>query len=237
MKSLLKNFSIALAAMIATMLAGHAMAQQSYTLTNEGRIQNSLVTSARLDGPGSVTAHGEQTAFSTANGYVTAKPGVISIGGEVKGGNTGIAFVVGSGPTAQGMVKGDGWSDGRVFGDVKSVLPYGHVQASIDVEGGMRDPVANGTDLHIRAGLNQDIAAGATYGGRADASGYIVQTPIAGGATLAGHVQDSKTVDGDVYASRVTFNGTVPTGLTAGTAQVNTGMVVIVNADFRDPAH
>lgn len=221
---------------LAILLAcGAAFAQsQGYYLQNEGRIHNTVATYASVNGAGGSLSHAEGSAQAVANGSVAQLPGFVSVTGAVSGYNNGVAYNTSFG-SGQGSASSLGWSDATVYGNATAVIPTGHVTVNGVVDGGMIDPVRNGTDLHIVAGTAQDGFVNASYNGGFSVNGSVGSTSIAGGAAVTGNVQDSKYAHGEVAVGGVTFTGGTPAGQSAAARWGNTGVVVETNGSFIDP--
>lgn len=216
-------------------LAGICSAQ-SYYLENSGRVHNTLQTYAAVNGNGGSLSHAEGTAQAVATGSVVNMPGSVAVTGAVSGYNTATAYNTSFG-SGVGSASSQGWSDAQTYGHSTSVLPYGSVTVNGIVDGGMTNPVRNGTDVFVSATTSQDGFANASYNGGFAVVGSISQTPIAGGAAVAGQVTDTKYSHGEVVAGGVTFTGGTPAGQSAAVRWGNSGVTVETNGSFIDPAH
>lgn len=226
-----------LGAIAALALVGIASAQsQGYYLENAGRIQNTLQAYASVQGAGGSLSHAEGSAQAIANGVVAQLPGSVAVVGDVSGFNRAVAYNTSFG-AGQGMASSVGWSDATVSGWSTAVIPSGYVSVNGVVDGGMQNPVRNGTDVHVIAGTAQDGFVNTSYAGGFAVTGNVTATPIPGGWRLTGNVQDTKYADGQVMAGGVTFAGGTPAGQTAADRGGNTGVVVNVNGAFDDPVH
>lgn len=216
--------------------AGAASAQSSYYLQNDGRIHNVTQTYAAVNGAGGSLSHAEGSAQAVATGSVAVSPGSVAVTGAVSGFNNATAFNTAYG-SGVGSASSQGWSDARTFGNASSTLPTGSVSVNGIVDGGMTNPVRNGTDVHVSATTAQDGFVNAMYNGGFAINGSISQTPIAGGASVFGAVQDTKYSHGEVVAGGVTFSGGTPAGQSAAVRWGNSGVTVEANGQFIDPAH
>ena len=228
----MKRFSFLLAALA---FAGAASAQSSYYMQNDGRIHNVTETYAAVNGAGGSLSHAEGSAQAVANGTVAVSPGSVAVTGAVSGFNNATAYNTAFG-SGVGSASSQGWSDARTFGNASSTLPTGSVSVNGIVDGGMTNPVRNGTDVHVSATTSQDGFVNAMYNGGFAVNGSISQTPIAGGAAVAGQVTDSKYSHGEVVAGGVTFSGGTPAGQSAAVRWGNSGVTVEANGQFVDPA-
>lgn len=234
MKKLISILAAALSA--ALLFVSPVFAQQSYQLVNEGRINNTVQTYAAVNGNGGSLSHAEGQAQAIAVGGVVATPGNVAISGDVSGYNKGVAYNTAFG-NGVGSASSQGWSDASVTGTASSYIPTGHVTVAGQVDGGMQNPVRNGTDINIQATTAQDGFVNASYKGGFAVVGAVSQTPVAGGATVAGSVTDSKYADGEVVAGGVTFTGGTPAGQSAAVRYGNTGVTVNASGHFIDPVH
>lgn len=216
------------------MFAISAHAQQSYHLENSGRISNSVSTYAAVNGGGTSVSHAEGAAQAIAAGSVVNLPGTVGVTGHVEGYNTASAFNVSTG-NGIGSAGSVGWSDATVRGHSVSVLPFGNVNVAGTVDGGMLNPVRNGTDVNVIATTSQDGFVNAEYKGGFSVSGSISQSNIPGGKAVYGVVQDTKYGDGKVVAGGITFTDGTPAGQSAAVRFGNAGVEVKVDGSFYDP--
>jgi hypothetical protein len=221
---------------MAALVLAASVSAQSYYLENSGRIHNVTQTYAAVNGAGGSLSHAEGSAQAIATGSVVNLPGNVAVTGAVSGFNNVMAFNTAFG-SGVGSASSTGWSDATTYGHSTSVLPYGTVTVNGVADGGMQNPVRNGTDASVLATTSQDGFVQASYAGGFAVQGAIVQTPVAGGATVAGIVQDTKYADGQVVAGGVTFSGGTPAGQSAAVRFGNTGVTVEANGSFDDPAH
>ena len=231
----MKKSIIALAILAAAGLAS----AQSYSLQNDGRIQNSIATYSSASGDGSSRSVAQGAAGATANGYVTASPipGGMSatLGGASSTYGNGTAFNISNG-NATGTAQTNGWSDARTFGNVSYQTPTQHLNLSGSTDSGMTNPVRNGVDYSVNAGKSQDGYAEGTSKGQFDGHGYVAAMPIAGGVSVTGGVFDSKTSESTSFAGPVTFTGGAPVGQSAASRSANAGTEVTFSGSFADPA-
>lgn len=224
-----------LVALAALALAGVASAQSTgYYLQNSGRIDNTVQTYAAVNGNGGSLSHAEGQAQAVAVGTVANSPGNVSVTGDVSGYNKGVAYNTAFG-SGVGSASSQGWSDATTYGHSTSVLPYGNVTVSGVVDGGMQNPVRNGTDINIQATTAQDGFVNASYKGGFAVVGSITQTHANGVTAVAGVVTDTKYADGEVVAGGVTFTGGTPAGQSAAVRYGNTGVTVNAAGSFIDP--
>lgn len=222
-----------LAAVAAFAVAGVASAQ-SYYLQNSGRIDNTVQTYAAVNGNGGSLSHAEGQAQAVAVGTVVNTPGNVAVTGDVSGYNKGVAYNTAFG-SGVGSASSQGWSDATTYGHSTSVLPYGSVTVSGVADGGMQNPVRNGTDINIQATTAQDGFVNASYKGGFAVVGTITQTHANGATAVAGSVTDTKYADGEVVAGGVTFTGGTPAGQSAAVRYGNTGVTVNASGSFVDP--
>ena len=216
--------------------AGLASAQSNgYYLENSGRINNTVQTYAAVNGQGGSLSRAEGSAQAVANGTVVQRPGHVEVTGAVTGFNNAVAFNTAYG-SGVGSASSVGWSDATVTGHATSVIPTGHVTVAGTVDGGMQNPVRNGTDVHVSATTAQDGFVNTSYQGGFAVTGNVGSTPIAGGSSLIGNVQDTKYAGGEVVAGGVTFSGGTPAGQSAAVRFGNTGVTVNATGSFVDPA-
>lgn len=218
-------------------LAVAASAQSNgYYLENSGRIQQAVTVYASVNGAGGSLSHADGSAQAIANGTVVQLPGSVSVTGDVAGFNKATAYNTAFG-AGQGSATSNGWSDATVFGNATSVIPTGYVTVAGTVDGGMIDPVRNGTDVHVNAGTAQDGFSNANYAGGFAVNGAVAAVAVPGGYVLAGNVQSSQYADGTVAVGGVTFAGGAPAGQSAAQREGNTGVVANLSGSFDDPAH
>lgn len=216
--------------------AAAASAQSAgYYLENSGRINQAVTVYASVNGAGGSLSHADGSAQAIANGAVVQLPGSVSVTGDVAGFNKATAYNTSMG-AGQGSATSNGWSDATTYGNATSVIPTGYVTVAGSVDGGMVDPVRNGTDVHINAGTAQDGFANASYNGGFAVNGNVAATPIAGGWSLVGNVQSAQYSEAQVAVGGVTFSGGTPAGQTAADRSGNAGVVVNIDGRFDDPA-
>lgn len=213
-----------------------AFAGENYYLQNAGRIDNTVQTYAAVNSNGGSMSHAEGQAMAAANGTVATSPGKVSVTGGVAGFNNGVAYntVFGSGV---GSASSQGWSDATTFGNATSVTPHGSITVAGSADGGMTNPVRNGTDINIQASTAQDGFVNASYNGGFAVNGQITTAYSGGGWSVTGIVQDSKYGNGEVVAGGVTFAGGTPAGQTAAVRYGNSGVTVNASGSFIDPVH
>lgn len=229
--------TLRLLALAALAFAGIASAQSNgYYLENAGRINNTVQTYAAVNGNGGSLSRAEGAAQAIANGTVVQRPGHVEVTGAVSGFNNAMAFNTSFG-SGVGSASSVGWSDATVTGHATSVIPTGYVTVAGTVDGGMQNPVRNGTDVHVSATTAQDGFVNTSYEGGFAVTGNVASTPIAGGASLTGNVQDTKYAGGEVVAGGVTFSGGTPAGQSAAVRFGNSGVTVNATGSFYDPAH
>ena len=227
----MKKFLLSLA-----FLACGAASAQSYYLQNDGRIHNVTQTYAAVNGNGGSLSHAEGSAQAVANGTVAVTPGNVAVTGAVSGFNNAVAYNTAYG-SGVGSASSQGWSDARTFGNASSSIPTGSVSVNGVVDGGMANPVRNGTDVFVSATTSQDGFVNASYNGGFAVTGQVAQAGIPGGAAVTGSVQDTKYSHGEVVAGGVTFSGGAPAGQSAAVRWGNSGVTVETNGQFIDPAH
>ncbi|RZJ26192.1 MAG: hypothetical protein EOO54_03755 [Haliea sp.] len=208
-----------------------AQAQQSYQLTNQGRIHDAVSAYASVNGQGSSLSHAEGAQQAIANGRVGATPGSVVLSGDLSGFSRATAYNVATG-SGVGTAGAGGWSDASLQGYATSKLPTGEVTIRATADGGMVDAVRNGSDATVLATTRQDGFADGTYRAGFAADGKITQV----GGAITGIVQDTSYAHGEAVAGGVTFSGGTPPGQAAAVRYGNAGAVVNVDGSFIDPA-
>lgn len=231
----MKKSLVSIMAIAAMAFAGIASAQQTgYYAQNSGRVQNTVEAYAAVNGNGGSMSVAEGSSQAVANGSVHNAPGVVNVTGDVAGFNKAVAYNTSFG-NGVGSALSTGWSDATTTGHSTSVLPYGNVTVSGTVDGGMHNPVRNGTDVKVQATTSQDGFVNADYKGGFAVNGHIAQTNGGGTTYLAGGVGSTQYSGGEVVAGGVTFNGGTPAGQAAAVRFGNSGVTVNVGGSFVDP--
>lgn len=227
--------SLAFVALALGLVAAASAQSNGYYLENSGRINQAVTVYANVNGAGGSLSHADGSAQAIANGTVAQLPGSVSVTGDVSGYNKATAYNTAFG-AGQGSASSNGWSDATVFGNATSVIPTGYVTVAGTVDGGMQNPVRNGTDVHVNAGTAQDGFSNASYAGGFAVNGDVAATPAAGGWGLTGNVQSAQYSDATVNVGAVTFTGGAPAGQSAADRSGNAGVVVNISGNFDDPA-
>lgn len=224
--------------LLASLLAVAGIASaQSNTVTNEGRIMSSTQVFASVNGNGGSLSHAETRTGATANGSIGApSAGNASLTGDIAGYSNITAYNTAFG-SGVGTAGGRTWSDARVFGDIGVHIPTGNGAIALDVEGGMRDPGRNGSDVTVQATTRQDGFANGMYNGGATVSIAMASGPSNGSTSVQGNVQSTSYQHGEVVAGGVTFNGGTPDGQSAAVRFGQSGVQVTTDGWFHDPAH
>jgi hypothetical protein len=236
---IMKSFLRVSFAVAALALAAAASAQSvDFRLENSGRIWNKVETNAVVidNGTSNSVAKGAQSA--TAVGGVSSLPiaggQALTLYGAVETVGSGMAFNVKTG-NGTGYGKSDGWSDANVNGYNTFTNEHGSITMAGKTDSGMEAPVGHGVDIHVNAGPSQDGYAAGADGGSFAIVGQTQQLPVAGGATIAAFVSDTKTSHASAEAGAVTFTDGTPAGQTAAIRTANSGNVTEASGSFIDP--
>lgn len=222
-------------------LAGIASAQSvDYRLENSGRIYNRVETNAVAVDNGSSNSVAKGAQSASAAGGVTSNPIAggqsLTLWGAVETAGSGMAFNVSSG-NATGYAKSEGWSDANVNGVNTFANQHGSITMAGFTDSGMAAPVGHGVDVKVEAGRSQDGFAAGADGGSFSIVGQTQQLPVAGGATVAAFVSDTKTSHSQAEAGAVTFTDGAPAGQSAAFRSANSGNVSQATGSFYDPAN
>ncbi len=203
------------------------------SLDVSGRTYSSISTYATAAGNGGSLSHAESTAGSAATGTAAAAAGTVSVTGAISGYNTGMAYntSVGSGT---GSATSTGWSDATVTGSAAYAAPNkGTVSVNGTLDGGMIDPVRNGTDVNISAGRAQDGFVSTTYAGTMSVVGTVLQTAVvtttpgsggSGGGNNHGNNGQGNNCQGNSCGGNNNGGGSSP--VVVGTTETVTGSIV-----------
>ena len=231
-----RNLSILAAALLAT---GLASAQSSYSLQNDGRVQNTASTYAAVTGDGTSNSVAKGQTAASSGGSVAVNPiaggAELAVSGWSATSGSGMAFNVSTG-SGNGSAVSQGLSDARTFGDAAFANAHGAIAVGGSTDSGMTDAVRNGVDYKVATGTSQDGFAGGSSNGSFAAGGWTTQTPIAGGATVSAGVWDTKASQSTADAGGVTFTDGVPAGQSAAYRSANAGTDVKASAWYVDPA-
>ena len=201
--------------------AGLASAQ----VANSGRISVQTATYAASGPNGSSASHAEVQAAANASTQAVYVPATTTgyVASNIGGGVTAVAYNTaingGSGSASAG-----GWSDATSVVNGANGVPGQSSQGNLTLDGGMIDPLRNGTDAPVVAGTSQDGFATGTY----SAAGTLVGSPLG--------VSGTTTQDSAASAGAVTFQGGVPAGQTAAVRYANSGVVTSVTGSFVNTA-
>lgn len=232
--------SLVLAAALALAAFGAAAQSVDYRLENSGRIYNRVETNAVATDNGTANSVAKGAQSATAVGGVSSNPiaggATLTLWGAVETVGSGMAFNVSTG-SGTGYAKSEGWSDANVNGHNNFSNQHGSLTMNGFTDSGMASPVGHGVDIKVDAGRSQDGYAAGADGGSFAIVGQTQQLPVAGGATVAAYVSDTKTSHSSAEAGAVTFTDGTPAGQSAAFRHANSGNVSEAHGSFYDPVH
>lgn len=220
-----------IAASILALCAFAASAQSiDYRLENSGHIVDRVSTSASVVDNGTSNSVARASGSAAASGYVTTNPiaggQALTLGGATEVTSTAMAFNV-----STGNGTGAASANGTAAANVNGFNTFTNSNGFITMAGATDQNIG----VNVSAGRSQDGFANAAAGGSFNIAGATQQLPVAGGATVAGWVADTKESHASVAAGGVTFTDGTPAGQTAATRGAVANSATEASASFDDP--